>query len=124
MNFVVRLIVTALATALAVWLVPGITLEGDNQLLTLIAVALIFGAINSVIKPLTVAISGCLIILTMGLFLFVVNAAMLLLTSWIAGQFGIGFHVENFVAGLFGSIIISIVSALLGGGLGSGRNAQ
>lgn len=119
---VLRLIVTALATALAVWLVPGISLTGENQLFTLLLVAAIFGVVNAVVKPITQVLSGCLIILTFGLFLLVINAAMLLLTAWIAGQLGVGFEVHTFLDALLGAIIISVASALLGGGLGSKKD--
>lgn len=124
MSFLLRLVVSALATAVAVWLVPGISLTGDNQVLTLVAVALIFGAVNAVVKPLTQALTACLIILTMGIFLLVINAAMLLLTGWLAGQMGLGFEVDGFWAALFGSIIISVVSALLGGGLNAPKEQR
>ena len=121
MDFIWRLIVTAIATAVAVWLVPGISITGENQILTLIVVALIFGVVNAVVRPLTQALSFCLIILTFGLFLLVINALMLMLTSWLAGQFGIGFEVDGFWPALFGSIIIAVVGALLGGVLGKGE---
>lgn len=121
MDFIWRLIVTAIATAVAVWLVPGISITGENQILTLIVVALIFGVVNAVVRPLTQALSFCLIILTFGLFLLVINALMLMLTSWLAGQFGIGFEVDGFWPALFGSVIIAVVGALLGGVLGKGE---
>ncbi len=119
-----RLIVTALATAAAVWLVPGISLTASDttdKVVTLLIVALIFGVVNAVIKPIVSVMSTCLIVLTLGLFMLVVNALMLMLTSWIGTQFGIGFHVDGFWAALFGSIIISVVGAILGGLLGSGK---
>lgn len=121
MDFIWRLIVTAAATAIAVWLVPGISITGENQVLTLVIVALIFGVVNAIVKPLTQALSACLIVLTLGLFLLVINALMLMLTSWLAGQFGIGFEVDGFWPALFGSIIIAVVGALLGGLLGNKR---
>ncbi|AQP47594.1 hypothetical protein BW730_08900 [Tessaracoccus aquimaris] len=124
MQFLMRLIVTALATAAAVWLVPGISLTASDttdKVVTLLIVALIFGAVNAVIKPIVSVMSTCLIVLTLGLFMLVVNALMLMLTSWIGTQFGIGFHVDGFWSALFGSIIISVVGAILGGLLGSGK---
>lgn len=124
MQFLMRLIVTALATAAAVWLVPGISLTASDttdKVVTLLIVALIFGAVNAVIKPIVSVMSTCLIVLTLGLFMLVVNALMLMLTSWIGTQFGIGFHVDGFWAALIGAIIISVVGAVLGGLLGSGK---
>lgn len=122
MRFLLRLIVTALATAAAVWLVPGIHLTGTDttdKVVTLLLVALIFGVVNAIIKPLATLVSTCLVVLTLGLFLLVINAGMLMLTSWLAGNFGLGFHVEGFWPALWGSLVISIVGSLLGGGLGS-----
>lgn len=127
MQFLMRLIVTALATAAAVWLVPGISLTASDttdKVVTLLIVALIFGAVNAVIKPLVSVMSTCLLVLTLGLFMLVINALMLMLTSWIGTQFGIGFHVDGFWSALFGSIIISVVGAILGGLLGSGKKQR
>ena len=113
---IARLIATALATALATWLIPGITLTGNSdtdKVLTLIGVAAIIGLINVFVKPVVTIVSGCLVLLTLGLFLLVINALMLMLSSWIAGEVGLGFHVEGFWAALFGSIIISVVSGAI-----------
>ncbi|GAA1635782.1 phage holin family protein [Nonomuraea maheshkhaliensis] len=81
----------------------------------LLLVALIFGLINAIVKPIVKALGCAIIVLTLGLFLLVINAAMLLLTSWIAGELDIPFHVDNFYpAAFWGAIIISVVSWLLG----------
>lgn len=125
MQFLTRLVVTALATAAAVWLVPGITLAGgDNadKAVTLLLVALVFGVVNAVVKPIVSALGTCLVIITFGIFLLVINALMLMLTSWLATQFGIGFHVDGFWPALWGSVIISIVGSVLGGLLGSKKD--
>jgi len=114
-----RLIVTALATAVAVWLVPGIHLGSEDRVVTLLLVALIFGLVNAIIKPIVTVVSTCLVVLTLGLFMLVINAGMLMLTSWLAGNFGLGFHVDGFWPALWGSLIISIVGAILGGILGN-----
>ena len=113
---IARLVATALATALAAWLIPGIKVTGDtttNKALTLLAVAVIIGLVNIFVKPVVTVVSGCLVLLTLGLFLFIINALMLMLVSWIAGQLKLGFHVDNFWAALFGSIVISLVSGAL-----------
>lgn len=118
MQFLLRLIVTAAATAVAVWLIPGINLTASDtgdQVIALLIVALIFGVVNALVKPVVQVVSTCLVILTFGLFLLVINALMLMLTSWLATQFGLGFHVDGFWPALFGSIVISIVGSLLGG---------
>ena len=127
MKFLLRLVVTALATAVAVWIVPGITLtdtDRTSQALTLLGVAVIFGIVNAVVKPIMQVLSACLVVLTLGIFLLVINAAMLALTSWSAGVVGLGFHVDGFWAAVFGSVIISVVGALLGGLLGQGRREE
>lgn len=121
MKLVLKLVVGALATALAVWLVPGITITAaDNQeyLFTLLAVAAILGVVNAFVKPFAKVIGFCLIMLTLGLFLLVINALMLLLVSWLSAQLGLGFAVDGFWSALFGSIVITIASAVVGGLLG------
>ena len=122
MQFLSRLIVTALATAAAVWLVPGISLTSNdlgNQVLTLLAVAAVFGLVNGVVAPLVKGLSACLIVLTLGIALLIINALMLMLTSWLAGQLGLGFQVDGFWAAFWGAIVIAVVGALFGGLLGS-----
>jgi putative membrane protein len=124
MEFVTRLVATAIATAVAVWLVPGINLTASDtqgKILTLLGVALAFGVVNGVVAPIVKVLGACLIVLTLGFFLLVINALMLQLTSWLAGVFGLGFHVDGFWPAFWGALIISVVGALLGGLLGSGR---
>ncbi|GAA3107603.1 phage holin family protein [Nonomuraea salmonea] len=76
--------------------------------------ALIFGVVNAIVKPIVKALGCAIIVLTLGLFLLIINAAMLLLTSWIAGELGIPFHVDNFYpAAFWGAIIVSVVSWVL-----------
>lgn len=121
MKLLLRLLASAAATAVAVWLVPGITLTADtvqDQVLTLLGVAVILGLVNAVVKPFAAALGTCLIVLTFGLFLLVINALMLMLTSWVAGQVGLGFMVDGFWAALLGSLVISLVSAVAGAVLG------
>jgi putative membrane protein len=112
-NFVVKTIANAGALAVAVWLLDKITLTGDStgkKIGTLLVVALIFGLVNFVVKPIVKLLSLPLLILTLGLFTLVVNALMLLLTSWLADTFDLSFHVEGFWTAVLGGLIISIVS--------------
>ncbi|MEU1074529.1 MULTISPECIES: phage holin family protein [unclassified Streptomyces] len=112
-NFVVKTLANAAALAVAIWLLHDITLTGDStgkKALTLILVALLFGVVNFVVKPVVKLLSLPLFILTLGLFTLVVNALMLLLTSWLAGKLDLSFHVEGFWTALLGGLIISIVS--------------
>ena len=114
MRTFVRILATALATALAAWIVPGILVGGDDlaaKTVTLLIVAILIGVVNAFIRPIVTTLTGCLVILTLGLFMFVINALMLLLVSWVSGKLGVGFEVSGFWSALFGSIIISFVSA-------------
>jgi len=112
-HFVIKTLVNAVAIGLATWIVTGITLTGGGvagKTLTLILVALVFGVINWLVKPVVKLFSFPLFLLTLGLFTFVVNALMLWLTSWASGKLSLDFHVGGFGAALLGSLIISIVA--------------
>ncbi len=111
MNLIFRWIASALAVGLAVYLLPG--LEYDGRIETLFVVALILGLVNAVVRPVIKALACGLIVLTLGLALFVINAAMLYLTSYIAGEFGYGFHVRDFVSAIIGSLVISVATWFL-----------
>ena len=107
MFFLLRLIINAVALLITAWIIPGIHLGAagphptTNDWVTLLIVALIFGLVNAVIRPILILLSLPLEILTLGLFIFVINAFMLLLTSWIAQGLGFGFWVDRFVAALW-----------------------
>ncbi|MFF3860432.1 phage holin family protein [Streptomyces sp. NPDC002209] len=113
-NFVVKTLANAAALAVAIWLLSGITLDDHSSLgrrtLTLILVALVFGLVNIIVKPVVKLLSLPLFVLTLGLFTLVVNALMLMLTSWLAKQLELSFHVDNFWTALVGGLIISVVS--------------
>ena len=119
MLILLRLLINAMALLVAAWLVPGIRLGAagrhptTHDWLTLLVVALIFGLVNAVIRPLVILLSLPLEILTLGLFTFVINALMLLLTSWIVQGMGLGFRVDGFLAALLGALIVSVVSFAL-----------
>jgi len=105
--------INAVALAVAVWLLEGIDVTGDNAWFTLTLVALIFGLINALIRPLVKLLTCLINVLTLGLFTLVINAAMLMLTSWIAQQLELGFEVQDFWWALLGAIITSVVSIVL-----------
>ncbi|GHD85103.1 phage holin family protein [Streptomyces naganishii] len=112
-NFVVKTIANAGALAVAVWLLDKITLTGDStakEAGTLIVVALVFGLVNFLVKPIVKVLTFPLFILTLGLITLVVNALMLLLTSWVCGKLHLSFHVEGFWTAVLGGLIISVVS--------------
>ncbi len=116
MRFLIRLVANAAALAVATWILSDITLTDSSTLrevITLLVVALIFGVLNAIIKPIFAFLSIPLLLITLGLFLIVINACMLLLTSWLAGVFDLGWHVEGFWTAILGSLIISVVSFIL-----------
>ena len=115
-NLIIKLLANAVALAVASWVVAGITLEGattGRRVLTLLIVAAIFGIVNAVVKPLAKLLSLPFIILTLGLLIFVINALMLLLTSWITGKLDVQFNVDGFWPALLGSLVITLVGMLL-----------
>jgi putative membrane protein len=112
-NFLVKTIANAGALAVAVWLLDKITLTGDStfkKVWTLLLVALVFGIVNFLVKPIVKVLTFPLFILTLGLITLVVNALMLLLTSWLADKLDLSFHVEGFWTAVLGGLIISVVS--------------
>jgi putative membrane protein len=113
---VIWVAVNALALAAATGLLSGITLTGatdGNRVVTLVLVALVFGVVNAVVRPVVKLLSLPLIILTLGLLIFVINALMLLLTSWLSGQLGLGFHVDGFVTAVVGAVIVTVATWVL-----------
>ena len=112
----VRFLASAAALAVATWLLPGIVLaDGDlgSRSITLLVVAAIFGVVNSIVKPLFKFVSAPLILRTLGLFLLVINAALLLLVSWVAGELRLGWSVTDWGSAVWGGLIVSIVSFIL-----------
>ncbi|MEO7753856.1 MAG: phage holin family protein [Terracoccus sp.] len=118
-NFAIQTVINGVALWVAAWAVPGITF-GTNPsttkvVLTVLGVALVFGLVNALLRPLARIISLPLIILTLGLFIFIVNALMLQLTSFLAGQLNLAFTVDRFFwDAVWGALIITFVSMVLG----------
>ena len=112
-KFVVKTLANAVALGVAVWLIKGITLTGTStahNTLTLILVTLVFGVVNWLVKPIVKLLSFPLFILTLGLFTLVVNALMLLCTSYLADRLGLDFHVRGFLPAVIGGLVVSIVA--------------
>ncbi len=109
MKFIIKILISALAVWLAAWLLPGINVE---SYWTAIIVALVLAALNVLLKPFLVILTIPITIFTFGLFLFVINALIILL----AGEFVEGFHVDGFWWALLFSIILTVISSLLGVG--------
>jgi putative membrane protein len=111
MHFLLRLLINAAALWVAIQLVGGIDHQGSVW--SLLFVALVFGALNASVRPLFLLLSLPMVIVTLGLFMFVINALMLLLTGWVSGLLGLGFYVEGFWAAFLGGLIVSAVSLML-----------
>jgi putative membrane protein len=115
-RLIVRLLASAVALAVAAWLVDGISVgpgTDTERALTLLGVAVIFGLVNAIVRPILRLLTLPLVVLTLGLFLLVLNALMLLLTEWIAEQFDLAFQVDGFWSALLGALIITVVSFLI-----------
>jgi putative membrane protein len=116
MSLIIRLIVNAIALWIATAIVSGVEIESastQEQVITLIVVAAIFALVNTFVRPIVKLLSLPLYVLTLGLFTFVVNALMLLLTSWIADLLDLPFHVDGFWAAILGGLVIAFVSWLI-----------
>lgn len=112
MNLLKRWLVFMLALFVAAWLIPGIDVKGDGWVVYAITAA-ILALLNAILLPILKTLSCGLIILTLGLFSLVLNAAMFMLSSYLAQTwFNAGYVVENFWSALLGSLIVSVVSML------------
>jgi putative membrane protein len=115
MRFLIRIVASAIALAVAA-VVPGIELTTaslTSKVLTLIAVALIFGVVNAILKPIVKIVGCAFYVLTLGLIALVVNALLLWLTSWVAGKLKLPFHITGFWPAFWGAIIVGVVGWLL-----------
>lgn len=113
MRLLIRWVITSFSLFVAAWLVPGIRVEGNGWKIYA-AVAVILGLVNAVVRPLLKVLSCPLIILTLGLFVFVINGLTLWLASAIAVRwFHLGFYVDGFWPAVLGALIVSIVSVIL-----------
>lgn len=111
MRFLFRLLINAAALWVAARVISGISYEGSWS--TLLLVALVFGVLNAIVRPILGLLTCPLQILTLGLFTLVLNAVMLLLTSSVSNALGLSFYVEGFWPALLGALVISVVSILL-----------
>jgi putative membrane protein len=125
MDRVIQLLINAAALYVAVLVVDGLDFNFDREgaWLEFILVALIFGLVNTFLKPVLRLLTLPITMVTLGLFLLVLNALLLLLVGWISSQLSLGLEVDGFVPALLGSIVISIVGWLLSMVIGAGRKA-
>ena len=129
MRFLSWLLTTAVALAVATLLIDGIYFTGpvhgqeeiQHKLVPLLLVALIFGVITSFVKPILTILSIPFIVITLGLFLVVINAGLLLLTSWVADKLDIGFEVTGFWPAVGGAIVITVVTWIVDSLIGETR---
>jgi putative membrane protein len=117
MGILIRLGISALAVWIATLVIPGINLGGDSvgtKVLTVVTVAVIFGLVNAVLRPI-IKMVGCMFyVLTLGLVAIVVNALLFWLSGWIAGQLDLPFEVENFwPAAVLGALFVGVISWVL-----------
>lgn len=117
-SFLIRIAINAVAIWVASLIISGITFgqhEGFlTQALTVVLVGAVFGVLNAIVKPILFLFSLPVMLLTLGLFTFVLNAFMLTLTSWVSGLLGLSFNVDDvFWSGILGAIVISLVSLIL-----------
>jgi putative membrane protein len=113
-SFLIRLVINAIALYVTASILPGIQI-GDDSAGTLLLIALVFGIINAIVKPIVTLLTCPMVLLTLGLFSLVINALMLLLTASLVGE--ARFQVDGFWTALLGGIVMAIVSMLIEWGL-------
>jgi putative membrane protein len=106
-------LINAIALALAARFVPGIDIIDEKAWAVVAVMAVIFGLVNALIRPLVKLLTCLLNAITLGLFTLVINALMLWFSSWIAGQLDVGFQVGGFAPAFLGALLISVVSVVL-----------
>ena len=111
MPFLIRLLVNAAALWVATQVVSGVSFDGG--LLPMLGVALVFGVVNALLRPVAKILTFPIIIVTLGIFALVINGLMLWLTSSLSSALGLGFHVSGFWAAFWGAIVVSLVSLVL-----------
>jgi putative membrane protein len=110
-KYFIKWIINTIAIMIAIKFVPGIVYAGEWW--GILVVGLLFGLINTFIRPFIKLFALPLLIFSLGLFTFIINAMMLSLTSWLSDKFHLGFHVESFKAAFLGALLISIASMVL-----------
>jgi putative membrane protein len=121
MRILLRILINAAALWLAAVVVPGIHAGGLGAIL---AIALVFGVVNVLIRPVMKLLTCPIILLTLGLFTLVINALMLMLAAWVGGLLGVDFRVAGFVPAFLGALLVSVVSTVLSWLLVRDRDAK
>jgi putative membrane protein len=115
-KYLLWILTNAAALAVAAWALDGITVEGSDwqdKVWPILLAAVVLGVVTVFVEPVVQLLSLPFIILTIGLFLLVINALMLMLTSWIAERADIGFHVDGFWTAFVGGIIVTLVCGFI-----------
>jgi putative membrane protein len=115
MKLIIRWLITSASLFVAAYLVPGIRVEDQNAWKVFIVMALILGLVNALLRPILGVMSLPLIILTLGVFMLIINGVSFLIAARIAESMGIGFYVDSFWSAFLGSVIVSVVSMILSG---------
>ena len=122
MNFLIRLLVTAAALWVAVTYVPGIDYQGSWA--GLLVVALVFGVVNAIVRPILFMLTCPLVLITLGLFVLVLNGIMLMLTAAFSESLGIDFTVAGIVPAVLGALVVTVVSTVLSIFVGENKKSK
>lgn len=112
LRLLLRLLVNAIALWVAIEIVPGLTYAAESYV-SLLIIALIFGLVNALVRPILVLLTCPFILLTLGLFILIVNGVLLSITVWLSGVFDLGLSSDSFLSTLLGALIISVVSGVI-----------
>ncbi|MDP2966775.1 MAG: phage holin family protein [Pelolinea sp.] len=113
MKLLIRWIISALALFAAAYFVPGIRVEGTYAWTVYVLMAVILGLVNALVRPILRLLSCPFIILTLGLFLLLINGVSFLIAARVAEALGIGFYVDGFIAAFLGALVVSVVTFVL-----------
>jgi len=113
MKLIIRWLIASASLFAAAYLVPGIRVEDQNAWKVFIVMALILGLVNALVRPVLGVMSLPLIILTLGVFMLIINGVSFLIAARIAEGMGVGFYVDNFWSAFLGSIVVSVVTVIL-----------
>lgn len=116
MGIVIRIASTAVALWISTLVLSGITLDTPSTLkkiTTLLIVAIIFGVVNGVLRPIIKTVGCAFYLFTLGLVGLLVNGLLFLLTSWIAGRLNLPFHVDGFWTAIIGALLVTVVSVII-----------
>lgn len=111
-KFFIQLLINAFGFFVATSVLngQGIDMQGENSWLSFLILALIFGVINAVLRPILVVLGCPVLILTLGLGILLINTLLFFLTGLIGTRFGVGFTVDGFVPAFLGALIVSLIS--------------